>query len=221
MILFGLEAYLAASTHVPCRSMARWLKSVVASAVLRAGAALGYRSAEPSQGCGGQDAQEEAPGTEPELVLHGREVSKGATLRERRRKGVQRACKTLFLKQPCTQTISTVQGLWRGLQARPPGRLTLLSPCRRCQGCFNITTVFSHSQSVVLCGSCSAVLCTPTGGKCRLTEGECGRSSCTCMHDGSAWRVPHGSGTELDSMLQLSGSMAYKEGCMAEPALPA
>ena len=39
------------------------------------------------------------------------------------------------------------------------------------QGCFNITTVFSHSQTVVLCGSCSAVLCQPTGGKARLTEG--------------------------------------------------
>ena len=33
------------------------------------------------------------------------------------------------------------------------------------------TTVFSHSQSVVVCSSCSAVLCTPTGGKARLTEG--------------------------------------------------
>eukprot|EP00798_Chlamydomonas_sp_ICE-L_P011104 gene11104-18719_t len=41
----------------------------------------------------------------------------------------------------------------------------------KCQGCFNITTVFSHSQTVVLCGSCSSVLCTPTGGKARLTEG--------------------------------------------------
>ena len=41
----------------------------------------------------------------------------------------------------------------------------------KCQGCFQITTVFSHSQTVVLCGSCSAVLCTPTGGKARLTEG--------------------------------------------------
>ena len=39
------------------------------------------------------------------------------------------------------------------------------------QGCFNIATVFSHSQTVVLCGSCSAVLCQPTGGKARLTEG--------------------------------------------------
>lgn len=35
------------------------------------------------------------------------------------------------------------------------------------------TTVFSHSQTVVLCGSCSTVLCTPTGGRARLTEGEC------------------------------------------------
>lgn len=41
----------------------------------------------------------------------------------------------------------------------------------KCPGCWNITTVFSHAQSVVLCGSCSTVLCTPTGGKCRLTEG--------------------------------------------------
>ena len=39
-------------------------------------------------------------------------------------------------------------------------------------GCFNITTVFSHAQTVVLCGSCSTVLCQPTGGKARLTEGE-------------------------------------------------
>lgn len=37
------------------------------------------------------------------------------------------------------------------------------------------TTVFSHSQTVVLCGSCSTVLCTPTGGRARLTEGECRR----------------------------------------------
>jgi small subunit ribosomal protein S27e len=39
-----------------------------------------------------------------------------------------------------------------------------------CTGCFNITTVFSHAQSVVLCGSCNQVLCQPTGGKVRLTE---------------------------------------------------
>eukprot|EP00247_Physcomitrium_patens_P004497 XP_024360748.1 uncharacterized protein LOC112275043 [Physcomitrella patens] len=41
----------------------------------------------------------------------------------------------------------------------------------KCQGCFSITTVFSHSQTVVLCGSCSTVLCQPTGGRARLTEG--------------------------------------------------
>ena len=38
----------------------------------------------------------------------------------------------------------------------------------KCPGCFNITTVFSHAQTVVLCGSCSTVLCQPTGGKARL-----------------------------------------------------
>ncbi|KAF9499931.1 hypothetical protein BDN71DRAFT_79603 [Pleurotus eryngii] len=43
----------------------------------------------------------------------------------------------------------------------------------KCSGCFAITTVFSHAQTVVLCGSCSSVLCQPTGGKARLTEGAC------------------------------------------------
>jgi hypothetical protein len=31
--------------------------------------------------------------------------------------------------------------------------------------------VFSHSQTVVVCPSCNTVLCVPTGGKARLTEG--------------------------------------------------
>ncbi|KAH6804707.1 ribosomal protein S27 [Perilla frutescens var. frutescens] len=34
----------------------------------------------------------------------------------------------------------------------------------KCQGCFNITTVFSHSQTVVVRGNCQTVLCQPTGG---------------------------------------------------------
>ncbi|XWS58182.1 hypothetical protein CRYUN_Cryun08bG0012900 [Craigia yunnanensis] len=41
----------------------------------------------------------------------------------------------------------------------------------KCQGCFNITTVFNHSQTVVVCGNCQTVLCQPTGGRARLTEG--------------------------------------------------
>ncbi|KAL3900534.1 MAG: hypothetical protein SGCHY_001265 [Lobulomycetales sp.] len=41
----------------------------------------------------------------------------------------------------------------------------------KCPGCFSITTVFSHAQTVVMCGSCAQVLCQPTGGKARLTEG--------------------------------------------------
>ena len=39
-------------------------------------------------------------------------------------------------------------------------------------GCYKITTVFSHAQTVVLCVSCSTVLCQPTGGRARLTEGK-------------------------------------------------
>ncbi|XYA02706.1 40S ribosomal protein S27-B [Meyerozyma guilliermondii] len=41
----------------------------------------------------------------------------------------------------------------------------------KCQGCLNITTVFSHAQTAVTCDNCSTVLCTPTGGKAKLTEG--------------------------------------------------
>ncbi|XP_065736879.1 small ribosomal subunit protein eS27-like [Phocoena phocoena] len=38
-------------------------------------------------------------------------------------------------------------------------------------GCYKITTVYSHAQTVVLCVGCSTVLCQPTVGKARLTEG--------------------------------------------------
>ncbi|KAJ3697210.1 hypothetical protein LUZ61_000915 [Rhynchospora tenuis] len=41
----------------------------------------------------------------------------------------------------------------------------------KCAGCFTITTVFSHSQTVVVCANCQTVMCQPTGGKARLTEG--------------------------------------------------
>uniref|UniRef100_A0A8C6GEW9 40S ribosomal protein S27 n=1 Tax=Mus spicilegus TaxID=10103 RepID=A0A8C6GEW9_MUSSI len=41
----------------------------------------------------------------------------------------------------------------------------------KCPGCYKITTVFSHAQTVVLCVGCSTGLCQPTGGKTRLTEG--------------------------------------------------
>nr|CAD2137289.1 unnamed protein product [Meloidogyne enterolobii] len=41
----------------------------------------------------------------------------------------------------------------------------------KCPGCYKITTVFSHAQSVVVCVGCSTVLCQPTGGKARLVEG--------------------------------------------------
>ncbi|XP_013203178.1 40S ribosomal protein S27-like [Microtus ochrogaster] len=41
----------------------------------------------------------------------------------------------------------------------------------KCPGCYRITTVFSHTKTVVLCVGCSTVLCQPTGRKARLTEG--------------------------------------------------
>ena len=41
----------------------------------------------------------------------------------------------------------------------------------RCLDCFTITCVFSHAQTVVYCSNCSTMLCTPTGGQARLSEG--------------------------------------------------
>merc|ERR1712169_35762 len=41
----------------------------------------------------------------------------------------------------------------------------------KCPGCVNISAVYSHAQTVVLCGNCSQILCSPTGGKARLSEG--------------------------------------------------
>lgn len=41
----------------------------------------------------------------------------------------------------------------------------------RCQGCMNITTLFSHAQSAISCSECGVVLCQPTGGKARLLPG--------------------------------------------------
>ena len=32
--------------------------------------------------------------------------------------------------------------------------------------------MFSHAQTVVVCAGCATVLCQPTGGKARLTEGK-------------------------------------------------
>mmetsp|Transcript_1495 Transcript_1495/g.4544 ORF Transcript_1495/g.4544 Transcript_1495/m.4544 type:complete len:86 (+) Transcript_1495:182-439(+) len=41
----------------------------------------------------------------------------------------------------------------------------------KCQGCYSLTTVFSHSQTVILCGECQTVVCVPTGGKAHIAEG--------------------------------------------------
>ncbi|GFQ03005.1 40S ribosomal protein s27-2, partial [Phtheirospermum japonicum] len=34
-----------------------------------------------------------------------------------------------------------------------------------------LNTVFNHSQTIVVCGNCQTVLCQPTEGRARLTEG--------------------------------------------------
>ena len=38
----------------------------------------------------------------------------------------------------------------------------------KCPNCFELSTVFSHSQTVVFCQGCSQVLAQPTGGRTHL-----------------------------------------------------
>jgi len=41
----------------------------------------------------------------------------------------------------------------------------------RCQTCFQITVVFSHATTTVVCATCAQQLCSPRGGKARLVDG--------------------------------------------------
>jgi small subunit ribosomal protein S27e len=41
----------------------------------------------------------------------------------------------------------------------------------KCGGCTTTTVIFSHAQSVISCDNCKNILCKPTGGKCKLTQG--------------------------------------------------
>ncbi|XP_043321997.1 40S ribosomal protein S27-like [Cervus elaphus] len=42
----------------------------------------------------------------------------------------------------------------------------------KCPGCYSVTTVFSHAETVLLCVGRFSFLCQSTGGKAKLTE-EC------------------------------------------------
>ena len=41
----------------------------------------------------------------------------------------------------------------------------------KCDVCFQISIVFSHAQTVVHCENCAKVICQPSGGLAKLTEG--------------------------------------------------
>ncbi|KAL5967750.1 40S ribosomal protein S27 [Taenia solium] len=41
----------------------------------------------------------------------------------------------------------------------------------KCADCMKIQVVFSHAQTPVVCPGCDRILCTPTGGKAKLTSG--------------------------------------------------
>jgi len=40
----------------------------------------------------------------------------------------------------------------------------------KCPGCLSLTTIFSHSQTLIKCEKCTTLLCEPTGGKVRLNQ---------------------------------------------------
>ena len=88
------------------------------------------RSPQPVSRAREQETQAQASRPVPQLLLHGRQVSRSVH-------------SPLLLSRP--------------VDVQP--------------GCFSITTVFSHAQTVVVCAACTSVLCQPTGGKARLTEG--------------------------------------------------
>ncbi|PWA15216.1 hypothetical protein CCH79_00008676, partial [Gambusia affinis] len=83
----------------------------------------------------------------------------------------------------------------------------------KCPGCYKITTVFSHAQTVVLCVGCSTVLCQPTGGKARLTEGQ------VLIQEEAALTVLPEAGEEGMDRLILA-SPASGATAMAEPVVP-
>ena len=101
---------------------------------------------------GEEDAQEEASCTESQLLLHGCEMSRYS-----------------FLHADSPQQTSTTSAL--SICVNMPLFWSKIPVCFL-PGCYKITTVFSHAQTVVLCVGCSTVLCQPTGGKARLTEGQ-------------------------------------------------
>uniref|UniRef100_A0A3Q3CY78 Ribosomal protein S27 n=1 Tax=Haplochromis burtoni TaxID=8153 RepID=A0A3Q3CY78_HAPBU len=72
---------------------------------------------------------------------------------------------TLFVHTQVTWGLSLTCERLRGFE------FWIINHCDCFAGCYKITTVFSHAQTVVLCVGCSTVLCQPTGGKARLTEG--------------------------------------------------
>ncbi|XP_037009283.1 40S ribosomal protein S27-like [Artibeus jamaicensis] len=40
----------------------------------------------------------------------------------------------------------------------------------KCPGCFKITTIISHTRTVVWCVACPTILCQPTRGKSKADK---------------------------------------------------
>ena len=103
---------------------------------------------------GEEEAQEEASCSESQLLLYGREVSR-------------------YSFSTCGLSSSTTVRQFVLIHLSLWGNVLIFNFFFFFfSGCYKITTVFSHAQTVVLCVGCSTVLCQPTGGKARLTEGQ-------------------------------------------------
>ncbi len=170
-------APLAPQAPPPARPDPRASTSCVACSCRCAAAPHGYRFAEPSCRTREVQAQAQALGPVAQQLLHGRQVP-----------GLL----------PNVRSVAWAGAFSRlaGVYCDQPVRASAVPPARP-----RSTTVFSHSQTVVLCGSCSAVLCTPTGGKARLTEGE---------------RQDHGRRQgDGDACAAAAGAREHSTGCLA------
>ena len=103
-------------------------------------------------------------------------------LRRHKKKRLVQSPNSFFMDVKCPGCFNMCVAI-HTIAAEPRQQLfsfTRSSPPHNADPCFSLsplflpmrsTTVFSHAQSVVICSGCSTVLCQPTGGKARLTEG--------------------------------------------------
>lgn len=135
------------------------------------------RPAAPPGRVRGEAAQAQAPGTDSQQLLHGRQVPRllpdvrkregTGTAGWKRTDGLQRADRRAAAHPLRLSTCCAVLLLcpYRPISPLAP-RFAMHSrpaPVAAARYASCSTTVFSHASTVVFCGACSTVLCQPTG----------------------------------------------------------